>query len=716
MKKIIKLLLVILLLINNHSITYANENKDDILVSHSDATKEFLSLDMDGNVTYYPIEDYEEIIEDEDYQVEIITDNDSFKQSVSSKNLMLYLSLCKTPFSEVNVYGSDSGELKASDEVSVVRFKKTSTVIYYNEEETNIQGYTSGAAAADGAYLGMVNGKVRFKLAGVVGLVDPKYVEIVPYTSKLNLSYYKVVNDELFHYISTDINASSHASVSWLGQAPTYLQTDKKYYSYDGHYFYDDYIKMIKDYQDDIYSNAKNPTNPYYSYYQYVSIRQLSLFSADDYNTRIDNGTKVSTSKLKNSGELFYNTKKYGVNSVIALGIAINESGWGNSSIAQNKNNLFGLNAIDVSPGTSSSTFASVEACINDFAKNWLSNGFLSPLDERYYGPHLGDKQSGLNVKYASDPYWGEKAASQCNYLDHQVGYKDYQMIAVDAGIEKHYIYSEPSDDAKYFYRNGNYSGKVIKQFPFTVIERLVNDEGIWYKVLTDGVIKEDHSSLDTSKSGLYHQSYCYGYIKASDSINVVNKGLSNLNKATYFTDLNSKEWYYSVVSKMVSRGFMSGVSDKIFAPNTNMSRAMVITTIHNMEQYPSMIKINANFDDVKNGLWYSNAISWGSGMNIINGSNNKFKPDDNILRQDLAVILRNYVKSKGIDTNCRADLSKFEDYKNIDDYALSALEWANAKGIITGSNDLLNPKNNATRAECCKMLWLTYELIQRES
>ena len=57
------------------------------------------------------------------------------------------------------------------------------------------------------------------------------------------------------------------------------------------------------------------------------------------------------------------------------MGLAINESAWGMSSIAQSKNNIFGLNAVDSSPGTSASTFASVEACINDYAKNYVSLG-----------------------------------------------------------------------------------------------------------------------------------------------------------------------------------------------------------------------------------------------------------------------------------------------------------------------------------------------------
>ena len=86
------------------------------------------------------------------------------------------------------------------------------------------------------------------------------------------------------------------------------------------------------------------------------------------------------------------------------FGIAINESSYGNSNIAQTKNNLFGLNAVDKSPTESANYFSNVDQCIEEFAYEWMSQGYLDGNDYRYRGPHLGDKRSGINVKYASDP------------------------------------------------------------------------------------------------------------------------------------------------------------------------------------------------------------------------------------------------------------------------------------------------------------------------
>ena len=110
------------------------------------------------------------------------------------------------------------------------------------------------------------------------------------------------------------------------------------------------------------------------------------------------------------------------------VGIAINESGWGTSWICRNKNNIFGLNAVDSAPGISADTYASIDDCIRSFMKEWMDEGYLDSSDWRNHGTYLGDKSSGINVSYASDPYWGEKAAAHAWNLDFIGGNKDCQI------------------------------------------------------------------------------------------------------------------------------------------------------------------------------------------------------------------------------------------------------------------------------------------------
>ena len=70
---------------------------------------------------------------------------------------------------------------------------------------------------------------------------------------------------------------------------------------------------------------------------------------------------------------------------------------------------MFGLNPFDTSRGQRAITFSSVDVCIKDFAETYMSKQYLRAGWAYYHGGFLGDKASGINVSYASDPYWGEK-------------------------------------------------------------------------------------------------------------------------------------------------------------------------------------------------------------------------------------------------------------------------------------------------------------------
>ena len=321
-------------------------------------------------------------------------------------------------------------EERSADAVLVVNFNtgKGTTIEYSGD------GYTSGSYGADAAYLGTdKNGDIRFMLAGVTATVDKDLVELVRYSSVAdNVSYYKVSGGKLYHYISQNLKKSPASTIN-NGPAPSYLSEGVKYYSYDGHYFYDDYNVMSADYRNGSNgASAVNAGNAFYNYFQFLDMNKSTAYSADELNSILNTamsnaGKDPSVSKLAGTGNSFVTYQnQYSVNALLSLGIAINESGWGTSSIAKNKNNLFGLNAVDTSPGQSANYFASVDDCIREFMDKWMARGYLKDGNWKNYGEFLGNKDSGINVKYASDPYWGEKAAAHAWNLDTIGGSRDY--------------------------------------------------------------------------------------------------------------------------------------------------------------------------------------------------------------------------------------------------------------------------------------------------
>lgn len=418
-----------------------------------------------------------------------------------------------------------------SNSVKVVNFKTKSITqnTNYTEYETNATGYTNGSYGADAAYIGEEKGKVIFMMAGVKGKVDPSDVEIVDYADAKSVSYYTVSNGNLIHRITYNMTKTTYSSLN-NGKAPSYLKEGVKYYSYDGHYFYKKYATMIVDYQKNTRVNSVNPKQPYYNYYQFLPFRSRIEYTADEiysiYNKKLDGLGYLSTSKLKNQGRVFVQYQnQYGINALLMMSIASNESNWGTSSICMNKNNIFGWDAVDASPGESADSFTSISKCIKEFSETYMSKKYLRPGYTYYNGAYLGNKASGINVRYASDPYWGEKAAAIAYGLDTLGGNKDAgtYTIGIKDGFRENI---KERSDLKI--REGSSTSKTILYKTglvkdYAVLIRKEEKENDFYQIQSDAVLQGDRSAIDSSV-GKYNFKNMYVYAHSS-YIDVVNKG-----------------------------------------------------------------------------------------------------------------------------------------------------------------------------------------------
>ena len=321
-----------------------------------------------------------------------------------------------------------------SSSPQVVNFNtKGNAVTNYTDEDTGSSGYTNGAYGADAAYLGMTSdGKIRFMLSGVTGTVSASDVQLVDYSSVADhVSYYTVSSGKLIHYISQDLEKAPTSAVN-NGTAPSYLSEGVKYYSYDGHYFYTDYSVMLTDYQRGADgASAVNAGSPFSNYFQFLDMNLSTGYSGDELDSILNAamanaGVDQAASKLTGTGNSFVKYQNtYSVNALLSLGIAINESAWGTSSICLTKNNIFGLNAVDSSPDDAYA-FPSIDGCIREFMDYQMANAYLKDGQWSNHGEYLGNKGGGINVSYASDPYWGEKAAAHAWNLDTLGGGRDY--------------------------------------------------------------------------------------------------------------------------------------------------------------------------------------------------------------------------------------------------------------------------------------------------
>ena len=431
----------------------------------------------------------------------------------------------------VNVYDGTTGEQYNPNErlvetANMVNFNcsKAGKTTKYIDYYTGQDGYLSKSSAADAAYLGMENGKVKFMVSGVVGLVDLNQVEIVT-QGKYYASNYEVNSKgKLYHYISNNVNATGNqGNYNYVGEAPSYLSRGIEYYSYDGHYFYTNYEVMIKDYKNNVRSNSVNPNNPYYSYFQYLPLRSKTNYSAMQLTTYMNKKADSASSKLNDTGELFIKYQnQYGVNALMAMSFAALESGWGKSNIAIEKNNLFGLNATDANPNEDASKYATVEDCIRDFTANWMSKRYLNATyTNRFRGGYFGDKGSGIFGQYSSDPYEGEKCAAIAANMDAGISGadKNYYTIGIkDANMTTHTGLNVRKEGNT----NSNVLYTTIKNPAYAFIVRKKEAVNGFYEIQSDSVLT--NSRDDVSDTAEYDYNNNYAYV-SNNYITIINDG-----------------------------------------------------------------------------------------------------------------------------------------------------------------------------------------------
>ncbi|MCI5701818.1 MAG: DUF5011 domain-containing protein [Erysipelotrichaceae bacterium] len=487
-----------------------------------------------------------------------------------------------------------------------VRSISENTNYYSNNNLTSSIAYMNhhpNYGATDGAFLefNYDNHAALVYSNGVKGWLKNDYYRIIPLNFLGTTSYYKIVNNELYHYYGKDIqtNYSSYGRV--IDKKPDYLE-NKTYYSFDGTYFYNSFKELITDLKNNNHNLSVNKDNPYYNYYMYLPHRGISNYSGVDIDSYLKNnkgligtiyGNKAIThySNMYQTGNFFKNSEYlYGANAILMMSLATNESALGQSSIAIYKNNLFGHSAYDSSAFDSATGYLNPYQSIIGHAKSYINCGYANPNDSRYYGSNMGNKSSGMNIKYASDPYWGEKAANYYYLFDKDNGFLDYNYYQL--GITTNYgfnVRSEPNQTSSIPF--------TIKSLnvPVIILEEVkgtyYNGSDIWYKVVSDMNLNGTRTSGVSCSYANYYNYNSYVYIHSS-FIKKINKTINgkynsvNLQNNNYiYKEYASGAKYTPKTGTIIKNTDMyitSSLNDKIGSLNKGMIVPVFMTAYLN--------------------------------------------------------------------------------------------------------------------------------------
>ncbi len=179
------------------------------------------------------------------------------------------------------------------------------------------------------------------------------------------------------------------------------------------------------------------------------------------------------------------------------------------------------------------------------------------------------------------------------------------------------------------------------------------------------------------------------------------------------FTDIEPGAWYVEPAQHVYDRGVIEGLDKEHFGPDEDVSRAQFSVMLYRMAGKPETSYTN-RFPDVKDGLFYTDAVMWASkdDVKIVTGytdgpEKGMFGPDRPISREQIAVMIHRFAKYMGYELAEAPEPAGFTDKNSISGFAKEAVSWIADEGIITGRDQTtLAPLENATRAEIATIIF----------
>jgi len=165
------------------------------------------------------------------------------------------------------------------------------------------------------------------------------------------------------------------------------------------------------------------------------------------------------------------------------------------------------------------------------------------------------------------------------------------------------------------------------------------------------------------------------------------------------FNDIPSDSWFYESVKYCVDKEIFKGVSEDRFGPNDKVTRGMLVTILYRIAKEEE--DETSTFEDVDSSMYYSIPISWAYKNGLVSGvGDNRFAPDKEITRQDLATIISKFIQNYRTEIEDQDEEVSYSDESLIAPYAIDNVRNLQRKGIMKGKDVGFDPRGNSTRAE----------------
>ena len=181
-----------------------------------------------------------------------------------------------------------------------------------------------------------------------------------------------------------------------------------------------------------------------------------------------------------------------------------------------------------------------------------------------------------------------------------------------------------------------------------------------------------------------------------------------NAKRTASFADVSSDSYCADAVKWAVENGVTNGTTATTFSPNAACTRGQIVTFLWRAAGSPAPKTTVNPFTDVAADAYYAKAVLWAVENGITNGTTAAtFSPDAPCTRAQAVTFLFRGAIANGLEAVTLQELiSGFSDAASLPGYAVSAMNWALANGIVQGNGGALMPNNTCTRGQIVTFLY----------
>lgn len=392
--------------------------------------------------------------------------------------------------SSVNIIFKGDKVIKMASGIASAADTTANTVSIYATKDFKT-ALTYVVEGSEFKYIGSSENYAIVQIADTKGYVKMSEVTLTPTGMIKGQDYYFIAGGYLTHKTYNHLKNAYNGDYV-VGVAPSFMKSGVNYYSQDGVNFYSDVLQT-------------KLVGTYYQYFQFASVRQASNYTAAELDNmiltlleerratgHIRYANALTESRLIGLGTFLKEVEAtHHVNALFILAAAMHEGDYGISANSLQKNNIFGIQVYD-SDTTLGSTYASANDSVMAFINMYVNLKYVPQAGGYAKGAVPGNKTAGLNVHYASDPFWGSKIAGHMFRMDNRFGKKDFAKASLAMVVNGGDLVNTRAEATTSSVKVFTYKAKVIGEtgmfgYPVVIVDQTTGTDGyVWYKVYSD--------------------------------------------------------------------------------------------------------------------------------------------------------------------------------------------------------------------------------------